>query len=87
LGLRGAPAGALFRFSRLPRLPFPDLVVSTDKRLCGALNSNLLREAAKFEKDTTSYLTAGKKAAQSVARKRRQTVPVCGHRARVQGDP
>src|SRR5581483_2288616 len=29
------------------------IVVSTDKGLCGALNSNLLREAAKFDRDTT----------------------------------
>src|SRR2546427_9609166 len=36
------------------------IVVSTDKGLCGALNSNLLREAAKFHKDTTVYLTAGR---------------------------
>src|SRR6202795_2215379 len=28
------------------------IVVSTDKGLCGALNTNLLREAAKFEKST-----------------------------------
>src|SRR3989442_9790032 len=26
------------------------IIISTDKGLCGALNSNLLREAAKFEK-------------------------------------
>src|SRR5437870_1937878 len=27
------------------------IIVSTDKGLCGALNSNLLREAAKFSKE------------------------------------
>ena len=48
------------------------IVVSTDKGLCGALNSNLLREAAKFHKDTTVYITAGRKASQFVARTRRQ---------------
>jgi F-type H+-transporting ATPase subunit gamma len=48
------------------------IVVSTDKGLCGALNGNLLREAVKFDKDTTVYITAGKKAAQFVARTRRQ---------------
>jgi F-type H+-transporting ATPase subunit gamma len=47
------------------------IVVSTDKGLCGALNSNLLREAAKFERETTLYVTAGRKAAQFVARTRR----------------
>ena len=48
------------------------IVVSTDKGLCGALNSNLLREAVKFHKDTTVYLTAGRKASQFVARTKRQ---------------
>src|SRR6185295_16213125 len=35
------------------------IVVSTDKGLCGALNSNLLRVAGKYDKDKTLYLTAG----------------------------
>src|SRR5437867_1599469 len=48
------------------------IVVSTDKGLCGALNSNLLREAAKFERDATIYITAGRKASQFVARTKRQ---------------
>jgi F-type H+-transporting ATPase subunit gamma len=48
------------------------IVVSSDKGLCGALNSNLMREAAKFDKTTTLYLTAGRKAAQFVARTKRQ---------------
>jgi F-type H+-transporting ATPase subunit gamma len=47
------------------------LVVSTDKGLCGALNSNLLREAVKFDKERTLFVTAGKKAAQFMARTRR----------------
>ena len=47
------------------------IVVSTDKGLCGALNSNLLREAAKFDKDSTVYITAGRKASQFVARTKR----------------
>src|SRR5580765_1405774 len=34
------------------------IIISTDKGLCGGLNSNLLREAAKFEKGTTVYITA-----------------------------
>src|SRR5258706_942266 len=33
------------------------VIVSTDKGLCGGLNSNLLREAAKFDKETTIYIT------------------------------
>lgn len=48
------------------------VVVSTDKGLCGALNSNLLREAAKFDKDTTVYITAGRKSSQFIARTKRQ---------------
>jgi len=48
------------------------IVISTDKGLCGALNSNLLREAAKFDRETTIYITAGRKAAQFMARTRRK---------------
>jgi F-type H+-transporting ATPase subunit gamma len=48
------------------------IVVSTDKGLCGALNSNILREGAKFDRATTVYVTAGRKAAQFVARTKRQ---------------
>src|SRR5882724_6862525 len=48
------------------------IVVSTDKGLCGALNSNLLREAAKFDKGTTVYITAGRKGSQFIARTKRQ---------------
>ena len=40
--------------------------------MCGALNSNLFREAAKFDRDTTVFITAGRKAAQFIARTRRQ---------------
>src|SRR5438552_4354160 len=48
------------------------VVVSTDKGLCGALNSNLMREAAKSDKTTTVYITAGRKASQFIARTKRQ---------------
>jgi F-type H+-transporting ATPase subunit gamma len=47
------------------------LIVSSDKGLCGALNSNLLREAARLDKTKTIFVTAGRKAAQFVARTRR----------------
>jgi F-type H+-transporting ATPase subunit gamma len=47
------------------------ILIGTDKGLCGALNSNLMREAAKFDKTNTVYITAGRKAAQFVARTRR----------------
>ena len=48
------------------------IVVSTDRGLCGGLNSNLLREAAKFDRNTTVYIGAGKKASQFIARTKRQ---------------
>ena len=48
------------------------IVISSDKGLAGALNSNLLREAVKFDKNTTVYVTAGRKASQFVARTKRQ---------------
>jgi F-type H+-transporting ATPase subunit gamma len=47
------------------------IVISTDKGLCGALNSNLMREAAKFDRDTTVYVTAGRKGSQFIARTKR----------------
>jgi F-type H+-transporting ATPase subunit gamma len=48
------------------------VIVSTDKGLCGALNSNLMREAAQFDKANTVFITAGRKASQFVARTKRQ---------------
>ena len=48
------------------------ILVSTDKGLCGALNSNLMREASKFEKDSTIFICAGRKGSQFIARTRRQ---------------
>ena len=48
------------------------IVVSSDKGLCGGLNSNLLREAAKFDRNTTIFITAGRKASQFIARTKRQ---------------
>ena len=50
------------------------ILITTDKGLCGALNSNLLREAAKFDKDTTVYICAGRKGSQFIARTKRQLV-------------
>jgi len=47
------------------------ILISTDKGLCGALNSNLLREAGKLDKDSTVFIAAGRKAAQFLARTRR----------------
>jgi F-type H+-transporting ATPase subunit gamma len=50
------------------------ILVSTDKGLCGALNSNLMREAAKFDKDATVYICAGRKGSQFIARTKRNLV-------------
>ena len=47
------------------------ILVSTDRGLCGALNGNLFREVVKFNADTTTFITAGKKAAQFIARTKR----------------
>lgn len=47
------------------------LAISTDKGLCGALNSNLGREVMKFDKDHTVFIAAGKKAAQFFSRTKR----------------
>jgi F-type H+-transporting ATPase subunit gamma len=46
------------------------IMISTDKGLCGALNSTLMREAAKLEPETV-FIAAGRKAAQFLARTRR----------------
>ncbi len=48
------------------------ILVSTDKGLCGSLNSNLFRVTAQFDPATTLYITVGKRAAQFVARTRRR---------------
>src|SRR5687767_14376618 len=47
------------------------IVVSSDKGLAGALNSNLTREIAKLDKDNTVFIAAGKKGAQFVSRAKR----------------
>ena len=48
------------------------ILVSTDKGLCGALNTNLLREAAKDDQENTIFITAGRKGSQYIARTGRQ---------------
>src|SRR4051812_38217161 len=48
------------------------IVVSSDKGLCGGLNSNVMREVAKMDRDNTVFITAGRKASQFVARTKRQ---------------
>lgn len=48
------------------------LIISTDKGLAGALNTNLMREAAAFPAEQTVYVTTGRKARQFIARSRRE---------------
>jgi F-type H+-transporting ATPase subunit gamma len=48
------------------------IVVSSDKGLAGALNGNLLREAAKYDKTTTIFIAAGRKGSQFIARTQRK---------------
>jgi F-type H+-transporting ATPase subunit gamma len=48
------------------------ILITTDKGLCGALNTNLLREAGRLEPGTTVFISAGKKGAQWAARLKRE---------------
>src|SRR5689334_21393288 len=48
------------------------ILVGADKGLCGALNTNVFRLASQFDQGTTVFITAGRKAAQFVARTGRQ---------------
>lgn len=48
------------------------IVISTDKGLAGALNTNLMREALMFDPATTIYVSVGRKARQFIARGRRE---------------
>jgi F-type H+-transporting ATPase subunit gamma len=50
------------------------VLIGADKGLCGALNGNLFRLAAEFDTQSTVFITAGRRAAQFVARTGRQLV-------------
>ena len=50
------------------------ILIGGDKGLCGALNSNLFRLASQFDPHTTVFITAGRRAAQYIARTHRQLV-------------
>jgi F-type H+-transporting ATPase subunit gamma len=50
------------------------ILVAADKGLCGALNTNVFRLASQFDQASTVFITAGRKAAQFVARTRRQLI-------------
>src|SRR5215831_10961831 len=48
------------------------LIISTDKGLCGGLNTNLFREVANFDQTKTAFVVSGKKARQFIARTKRE---------------
>jgi F-type H+-transporting ATPase subunit gamma len=48
------------------------ILVAADKGLCGALNTNIFRLAAPLDPETTLFITAGRRAAQWVARSGRR---------------
>jgi F-type H+-transporting ATPase subunit gamma len=48
------------------------ILIAGDKGLCGALNTNVFRLASQFDIRSTVFITAGRKAAQFVARSGRQ---------------
>jgi len=50
------------------------VLVSADKGLCGALNTNVCRLAAQFDPASTVYITAGRRAAQFIAATGRQLI-------------
>jgi len=50
------------------------VVVSTDKGLCGPLNTNLFRELAGVDSSRTTFIAVGRKGLQYLARTRRQVL-------------
>lgn len=48
------------------------LVISSDKGLCGALNTNLLREVGQFDAAKTVFAASGRKGVQFLARTQRE---------------
>ena len=50
------------------------LVITTDKGLCGGLNTNLLREVSQFDTSKTLFVAAGRKAAQYLSRTKRNMI-------------
>ena len=50
------------------------IVITTDKGLCGGLNTNLLRKVTDESTDTSSYATVGNKGKQALARLKKDLV-------------
>jgi F-type H+-transporting ATPase subunit gamma len=50
------------------------LVITSDKGLCGALNNNILRKVADLPRETTDFVSLGRKGRQTLANLRRTLV-------------
>ncbi|PAZ00447.1 MAG: ATP synthase F1 subunit gamma [Spartobacteria bacterium AMD-G4] len=50
------------------------ILMSTDKGLCGALNTNILREALALDESKTQFVSIGRKGTQFLARTRRKVL-------------
>lgn len=50
------------------------ILLSTDKGLCGALNTNLFREAVALNAETTQFISVGRKGTQFLARTKRKMI-------------
>lgn len=50
------------------------ILITTDKGLCGGLNTNLIREASKFKGDQVVFMAVGKKGSQFVHRTKRKLI-------------
>jgi len=50
------------------------VLMTTDKGLCGALNTNVLREAASYDPAKTLFVSIGRRGTQFLARLRRQMI-------------
>jgi F-type H+-transporting ATPase subunit gamma len=71
---KGAEEGAHELLAARPVKKELVIVISPDKGLCGALNTNLFREVAKFDPATTVFVAAGRKATQYLTRANRQLI-------------
>lgn len=56
------------------------VLVTTDRGLCGALNSNLFREVLKVDSASTVFIAAGRKGAQFIARTKRKLIAEFSYR-------
>lgn len=50
------------------------ILLSTDKGLCGGLNTNLFREVLNLDASTTSFISVGRKGTQFLARTKRKMI-------------